>query len=386
MDSWCDAKHGRHNFFKNLTIEYTTTSASTPLASRNWTRVTGLTNGFQGTELLNAVAVNADGSVTRDAHNSAVSGWASLSFNAVGATGVRIGFSNVTNQTFFNHYKVYEFEAYGPPTAGGTGGGTGGTGTSGGCSAGLGTSPTAGLPARPACAALDSSSPLAGSLAGLFLMNEGTGSSTKNLVNGATAAFSGNSPPSWNPGDPSILFRGGGSANSFLNAGTDPLFDRMPVNRFTIVAKVNLAGAGKLGICEKNDGNSADGFLFGIEASGDLKLTVEKSSSNLRVLASGSAVTPGRWVQVAVTWDGTVGTAAAARLYVNGVEQTKVVNNNGSGTLGFAGATNQPFRIGTASFDDLGSLNGRMAYLAVYNGRILTTAEMSFPSVPLASP
>ncbi|MEZ5354361.1 MAG: hypothetical protein R2762_17125 [Bryobacteraceae bacterium] len=115
----------RSDQFKNLVIEYTTTSGSTPLASRTWARVSGLVNGFQGTELLTAGSVNADGTVTRDSHNSLTSGWASLTFTAVNATGVRIGFSNVTDPLFFNHYKIHEFEAYGP--AGSTavpGGGT----------------------------------------------------------------------------------------------------------------------------------------------------------------------------------------------------------------------------------------------------------------------
>ncbi|SPF53176.1 hypothetical protein SBA4_5470018 [Candidatus Sulfopaludibacter sp. SbA4] len=36
------------------------------------------------------------------------------------------------------------------------------------------------------------------------------------------------------------------------------------------------------------------------------------------------------------------------------------------------------FRIGNASFDPMnGSFNGKVAYLAVYKGRILTTAEMT---------
>ena len=51
--------------FKNLTIEYTTTGATTPLSQRTWTRVTGLTNGYQGTELSMATAVNRDGSANR---------------------------------------------------------------------------------------------------------------------------------------------------------------------------------------------------------------------------------------------------------------------------------------------------------------------------------
>ncbi len=83
---------------------YVTTPATTTLANRTWTRVTGLTNGFAGAELLSALAVNPDGAVTRETHNSANSGWAFLRFTPVEATGVRI----------FHHHKVREFEACGP--------------------------------------------------------------------------------------------------------------------------------------------------------------------------------------------------------------------------------------------------------------------------------
>src|SRR5262249_42639966 len=117
---------------------------------------------------------------------------------------------------------------------------------------------------------------------------------------------------------------------------------------------------------------------FGWDGSGALRLTVERSSVNMRVATAASAVATGQWMQVAFTWDGTVGTAAAAHLYVNGVEQTKASSADGSGTIGYANATNQPFRIGNASFDtQAGALNGKMEYLAVYKGRILTTTEMN---------
>jgi len=107
---------------KNLLIEYTTSPTSTPLSSRVWTPVTGLSNGFQGAELLTATSVNANGTVAADFHNSLASGWASLTFNPVSATGIRIGFSNATPIPY-NHYRVYEFEVY----SGGSGG-TGGAG------------------------------------------------------------------------------------------------------------------------------------------------------------------------------------------------------------------------------------------------------------------
>src|SRR5207253_3766509 len=67
---------------------------------------------------------------------------------------------------------------------------------------------------------------------------------------------------------------------------------------------------------------------------------------------------------------------AAAHLFVNGAEQAKATSADGSGTIGYTNATNQPFRIGTAGFDFPGSLNGKIAYLAVYKNRLLTTAEL----------
>jgi hypothetical protein len=225
---------------------------------------------------------------------------------------------------------------------------------------------------------LDTSNPLSTNLVGLFAMNEGSGATDKNLADGQLANFSGANPPTWNASDPSIVFKGGASLNSYLNAGTDPVFDKLPVSQMTIVARVFANNVTAAGICEKNDGNSADGFVFGPNGTGGgLQLTVEMSDRNMRVESVG-AITAGKWIQVAATWDGTKGTgnAADAHLFANGVELTKVVNNSGSGTLGYAGATNQPFRIGTAAFDFPGSFDGKMQYLAVYKGRILTPAEM----------
>ncbi|HVV38444.1 MAG TPA: Ser-Thr-rich GPI-anchored membrane family protein [Acidimicrobiales bacterium] len=92
----------------DLAIQYTTDTAS-DLSARTYTNVSGLTNGFHGTELLNATSVNSDGTVTGDAQNDSTA-WASLSFNRVTATGVRIAFTN-TNPCC-NHYHVYEFAAY----------------------------------------------------------------------------------------------------------------------------------------------------------------------------------------------------------------------------------------------------------------------------------
>jgi YD repeat-containing protein len=233
-------------------------------------------------------------------------------------------------------------------------------------------------PSRPSGSVLDPSNPLSTYLAGLFLMNEGAGSTDLNLVDNQVANFSGNSLPAWNTGDPSIVFGGGSSLNSYLNAGTDLTFDDLTPGQMTVVAKVYVNTVAAGGMCEKNDGNSSDsGFVFGWDSTGAIKLTVERFSGNMRVASAPGAISTGQWMQVAFTWDGSVGAASAAHLFLNGVEQTKASATDGSGTIGFASATNQPFRIGNASFDFPGSLSGKMAYLAVYKGRILTPTELS---------
>lgn len=174
-----------------------------------------------------------------------------------------------------------------------------------------------------------------------------------------------------------MLFNGGSSLASYLNAGTDLTFDRLPTSQITIVAKVFVNQVSQAGVCEKNDNNSIDsGFVFGWDGSGALRLTVEKSSSNMRAGTVGGVIPTGQWVQVAFTWDGTVGLSSAAHLFIDAVELPKSGPSDGGGTLGFANATNQPFRIGNADFDFPGALNGKMAYLAVYKGRILSTSEM----------
>ena len=74
-------------------------------------------------------------------------------------------------------------------------------------------------PARPVGSTLDTGNPLATNLAGLFVMNEGAGTTDQNLVDSQVANFSGSSTPSWNTSDPSIVFNGGNSLSSYSGRG-----------------------------------------------------------------------------------------------------------------------------------------------------------------------
>jgi YD repeat-containing protein len=233
------------------------------------------------------------------------------------------------------------------------------------------------VPVRASGSAINPESSLSTNLAGLFLMNEGTGTTAKNLVDGQTATFAGTTLPVWNTGDPSVVLRGTTSSlSSYLNAGTDLNFDQLPTNKMTVVAKVFLNSVTQGGIVEKNNGSN--GFLFGLDGTGALVGEVFRSTATMKVATGAGAVTSGQWAQVAFTWDGTVDAASAAHIYVNGVEQTKVTANDGAGTVSYAGATNQPFRIGNATYDNIaGSLNGKIAYLAIYKYRLLTPTELN---------
>jgi len=254
-----------------------------------------------------------------------------------------------------------------------------GPATTGGITVGV----TTNAGGRPSGSAIDSSNALSTNLVGLFLMNENTGTVDTNLVDAQAANFSSGltpaTPPVWVNTDPSMLFKGTTtSLSSYLDAGADLTFDQFPTSKVTVVAKVFLNSATVGGIAEKTD-DSTSGFIFGLDNTSALNLYVLKSAAPMRVATGAGTLKGGQWVQIAFTWDGTIGTASAAHLYVNGVEQTKALTQDGSGTLSYTGATSKSFRIGNNSYTSTtnGALNGKVAYLAVYRGRILSTIELN---------
>ena len=233
------------------------------------------------------------------------------------------------------------------------------------------------IAARPPLSLISQSSPLATQLAGLFVMNDGSGTTSTNLVTGSAATFAGSTLPTWNATDPSVVFGGGTAGVSYVNAGTDLALDALPINSLTVAAKVwvNTVAAGV--IAAKSVGNAyfgAHGFVFGWDANGALRLQLGKQYTNLTASTLTGALTSGRWMQVAVTWDPAT---TAVRFFIDGVEQPNISVGGGSGAPLYTAATNQPFQIGTGSSNYLsGTMNGKLAYLAVYKGRLLTGTEL----------
>ncbi len=254
----------------------------------------------------------------------------------------------------------------------------------------------AALPGRPPGSTVNTNGPLYQNLIGLFLMNDGQAGQTDggpaddtNIVDGTPAAHSGATPPTWVLADPSIMFYGGAPLASNLDAGIDHAFDDMPTSQITVLAKIFFNGGAAGGICEKNDSNQGgkdSGFRFAVTSNGALRFIVELSTTNM-VIQSGDNAVPvqqPQWVQVAFTWDGTKSTtqnpgpASAAGLYVNGALQPNASETNGVGNLDVSKASNtNPFRIGNADYGPAaGSFHGKMAYMAIYKGRLLSPSDM----------
>ena len=97
----------------NLQILFTTDTG--PLNQRNYRPVSGLTNGFAGTERIEAAGIDPENAtVDRDVHNFATDGWYSLTFDTVEATGLAILFSRDSGDTAaWTHYPINEIQARG---------------------------------------------------------------------------------------------------------------------------------------------------------------------------------------------------------------------------------------------------------------------------------
>lgn len=108
---WKDNDGGGGANTKDLVIQYTTDLIPN-VGTGNWQNVSNLSNGLDGTELMAATTVSASGTVTGDVHDSVNEGhgYATLTFDRVMATGIRIGFS--FTGTTANHYKVHEAQLF----------------------------------------------------------------------------------------------------------------------------------------------------------------------------------------------------------------------------------------------------------------------------------
>jgi hypothetical protein len=96
----------------NLQILYTTDTG--PLNERTYHAVTGLRNGFNGSELIKANSVDSStATVLGEIHEFAADGWFSLTFNEVNATAIAYGLVKPDGSANpYINYPIFEFQLY----------------------------------------------------------------------------------------------------------------------------------------------------------------------------------------------------------------------------------------------------------------------------------
>src|SRR5262249_31837520 len=165
---------------------------------------------------------------------------------------------------------------------------------------------------------VDPSNPTSQGLVGLYLMDERSGTSSTNVVNGQAAVFSGTTLPTWNSADPSISFPGGAYLTSYLSASSDSSFDQLTPGAITIVAKIYVPlVSANMGIVEKLDNNG--GLSIGFSSSWLLTASVCVSGRKIIFQNGNGAIVPGRWIQVAFVSDWN---ANVRQVYLDGVAQS----------------------------------------------------------------
>jgi hypothetical protein len=99
-----------------MALRILVTTDTGPLNTRNYFAVSGMMNGFQGTELINASSVASDGSIAGDVHDPLDGTFWSVTFDALPVTAVAMRFNKVSGPGGpYVHYPVGEFQVFSSP-------------------------------------------------------------------------------------------------------------------------------------------------------------------------------------------------------------------------------------------------------------------------------
>jgi len=99
----------------SMDLQILVTIDSGPLSTRNFVPVSGMVNGYQGAELINASSVVSNGSIIGDVHDPVNGTFWSVTFDALPVTAVAMRFNKVSGPGGpFVHYPVGEFQIFGP--------------------------------------------------------------------------------------------------------------------------------------------------------------------------------------------------------------------------------------------------------------------------------
>jgi len=172
-------------------------------------------------------------------------------------------------------------------------------------------------------------------------------------------------------GDEYLTFDGTGD---YLNVPDDATLDFERTDTFSIVAWVKTTSNGETILAKRdNSGGQTRGYELWNNGSGQLSflLVNDNSPANyLYVDGTDNTINDGAWHMVVVTYDGS-STAAGTLLYVDGIAQTKTVNQD---NLSATTLNNVAFRVGSREAGDI-DFTGDIDNVIVYDD-VRTPAEI----------
>lgn len=142
----------------------------------------------------------------------------------------------------------------------------------------------------------------------------------------------------------------------------------------TWIVRAFLNAAVNGALLNRSDNNGSIGWGLWVQdqaSTAGLTFLTVCSSGNMR--ARGPAYATGVWIDFAVVYDGST-TAANQKIYYDGLLQTTVGANNGSGTKNSDAAIN--LYGGRAVFGVTGCIDGKIAHAYIWKNRALTAEEI----------
>jgi len=228
----------------------------------------------------------------------------------------------------------------------------------------------------PANKVVDNTQALASGLIEYWVLNEGTGSTTTELINGRVATLSAGATWSTDQnGDPAINFDGGAQAQAV--GSTFERLNLTDINTFTIAVAYlprNVGAGAPMTIFGVDSGNSnmATKIKMNHNGSGSLSAVIPPGAGVYVAETGASVVSANTWQQIVYSRNG-LG-SGSNKIYVDGVSKTLTVDNT---TASFNdNNTGQKHLIGALADGGPENFDGKISWIGIW-GRQLSAAEMT---------
>lgn len=125
--------------------------------------------------------------------------------------------------------------------------------------------------------------------------------------------------------------------NDMVNAGSGSTLDDLPGLTYMGWIKPRSAGGGRGTLFAKVNSSNVQGltyvFFDNVTATNGISFLRDTLTTDISYTTTNNAVSLNEWAHVAVTWDGTVNTVGNVKIYINGVQSSYQISENGIGSL-----------------------------------------------------